>query len=162
MANENKPSEQSPRTCGYYIEKYSCGSICVYKKENTKEINEAKTKELVKTLNQKGYGVSRMEGSFIESHNTEGSGVISLFVVNEKVAVDDGGQLERDLIELGQLYDQECIMSIRRGAPQILDTSKRQDSQLEYGMKRYLGTIQFGQSTGKHVYRVKGRPFGFK
>jgi hypothetical protein len=53
-------------------------------------------------------------------------------------------------------------MSIRRGAPQILDTSKRQDSQLEYGMKRYLGTIQFGQSTGKHVYRVKGRPFGFK
>lgn len=162
MTSENKPREESLHNGDYYINQYNCGVISGFTQGKPLEQNEANTKALISALNQKGYRVARMEGFFIETSDTECSDIISLFVVNQKVSGDDGGQLEQDLIKLGQLYGQECIMSIREGIPFIVGIPKIEDIKLKYGEKISLGAAQFGNGSGKHVFRVKGRPFGFK
>lgn len=162
MNNDNESHEESSHNGDYYINRYSCGVISGFTKDMPLEQNKANTKILVSTLNQKGYSVARMQGSFIEPDDPDYSDIISLFVVNQKVSGDDGGKLEQDLIDLGQRYGQECIMSIREGTPFIVGIPKIEDIKLKYGEKICLGTAQFGNVSGKHVFKVKGRPFGFK
>jgi len=158
MASENIPQKEPSHNGDYYINHYSCGVISGFIKDKPIAQMEANNKAMISDLKQKGYSVAKMEGSFVESSDTDHSDIISLFVVNQKVSGDDGGQLEQDLTELGRLYGQEYILSIREGISYLIDIPVKP----RLGEKICIGTAHYGTVPGKHVFKVKGRPFGFK
>jgi len=87
----------------------------------------------------------------------------SFFVANYKIEGDDGGQLERDLIKLGRLYDQDSILSVpfeQKGY--LYGTSKREDGFPDYNKKVVVGKPVFGDAKGEFFSRVKGRKFAFE
>lgn len=156
-----KQSNQSPPTFEDFSNQFSCGSIAGYKAENSQEQNEQITKELIAALKAKGYSVAKTEGSYLEHASGSIKDEISLLVVNQQVPVDDGGQLQSDLIALAEQYGIEKIMSIQKGVPEFIKVTPVKDEKLKCGEIQCLGTPHYGKENGQKTYKVNGKPFSF-
>lgn len=148
-----------------HISDHSAGAITAYRDEFSRKENQARNKKLLAYLQKKGYSVTSVKGSYIEQFDTPNAkevGEASFFVVNTKVEGDDGGQLESDLQKLGRLFDQDSILSVRKGKGTLIGTSRREDSFPGYGVHLEAGKGKFGSAAGKFFSRVKGRVFAFE
>ena len=83
-----------------------CGEGTAYSKSD----NAKRNKSLLAKLKTKGYGVTKLYGSYPEGGKSVKE--TSYFVVD----LNDTGKLEKDLKKLGQEFDQDSILSIPRGA----------------------------------------------
>jgi hypothetical protein len=147
-----------------HMNNYSCGIITTFRGERTKSVNRINNKEALAVLKRKGYGVTKVKGSYIENFGTDTAievGEESLFVVNHKVKGDDNGELENTLKKLGERYDQDSILSIRKGEAVLIGTSKRDNAFPNYGQKVSQGSGKFGRNAFEFLTRIKGRPFAF-
>lgn len=148
------------------LDDHACGTITAFRGSNTKKENMAKNKKLVAWLMSKGYSVTPIKGSYIENFKTKDQqevGESSYFVCNHKVDGDDGGRLEKDLRKVGEMYDQDSILSIPYGKDAVLiGTSKRENSFPGYGKTMKVGKPKFGKTSGEFFSRVNGRVFAFE
>lgn len=146
--------------------KYACGAITAFRGENSRAENRNLNKQLLSVLLNKGFSVTKVKGSYIENFNTDSArevGEESFFVCNYKVEGDDGGELERELVRLGRLYDQDSILSIPFGkAGELIGTSQRSNSFPDYGKRFRVGMPKFGKAMGEFFSRVNGRQFAFE
>lgn len=148
------------------IEDHACGTITAFRGGNTKSENKAKNKKLVAYLMSKGYSVTPIKGSYIENFKTDDAeevGESSYFVCNHKVEGDDNGQLEKDLMRMGEKFDQDSILSIPYEKDAVLvGTSKRDNSFPGYKKRMKVGKPKFGKTSGEFFSRVNGRVFAFE
>lgn len=145
---------------------HAVGAVTAFRGDKTKAENKSNNKKVLAYLMNAGYSVIKVKGSYLENFGSETQkevGEESFFVANYKIEGDDDGQLERDLIKLGRLYDQDSILSVpfeKKGY--LYGTSKRDDAFPDYGQKVVVGKPVFGDAKGEFFSRVKGRKFAFE
>lgn len=162
-----KTNESGLSRIEHFIRNHSCGIITAFRGEYSYKENKERNKALLQRLLGRGYGVTSIQGSYIESgkHVNESS----FFVANYKVEGDDDGQLENDLFKLGNYYDQESILSIRNGKAYLVGTKKEaeegEELWIKFGEKIEVGTGKYGSEELKareFLSKIKGRPFVFE
>jgi len=137
-----------------------CGNGTPYtKNENMKRNAQLKSKLLMK-----GYGVTPIKGTYIENYKTSNEREVkedSFFVVDLK----NSGNLKKDLIELGKMFDQDSITySKPNGEYYLISSNNCPDAYPgngKVGVEIRLGKSMFGQS-GEFHSKINGRPFVFE
>jgi hypothetical protein len=145
---------------------YATGAITAFRNEFTRSENQQRNKKLLAYLLDRGYSVIKVKGSYIEDYGSDTQkevGEESFFVANHKIQGDDNAQLESDLVKLGQVYDQDSILSIRHGKTgELVGTSERDNAFPGMGQRHTVGKPVFGDAQGEFFSRVKGRKFAFE
>ena len=60
---------------------------------------------------------------------------------------------------MGEIYDQDSILSVRRGKGYLVGTSKCDNAFPDYGQRVEVGQGKFGKVAGEFFSRVKGWVF---
>ena len=112
-------------------------------------------------LLKRGYGVTKIKGSWFENGDIE-KGEMSWFVVDLK----DSGKLKRDLVELGEFFEQDSIAYATNGnAYYMISTNKCENSSPGFGrigVEKYWGSPKFGKTGKEGFSKIGGRPFVFE
>ena len=148
-------------------QKHTCGSISAFRDERTYQENDKNHKKLAAYLMSKDYSVTKIDGTYIENFNTKDAVDVnerSLFVCNNKVDGDDRGQLEKDLVKMGEEFDQDSILIIPVGGGDayLRGTSKRDNAYPGYGQTEKAGDGKYGQVSGQFLSKIRGRRFAFE
>ena len=135
-----------------------CGGGKLYSKKE----NAQRNKSLLAKLKTKGYGVTKLHGSYPEGGKTTKE--ISYFVVDLK----DTGNLEKDLRRFGQEFEQDSILSIPKGSIKgdskayLIGTNKCDNNWLGFGKKEVFNRGRMGYDSPIYTSKVNGRPFIFE
>ena len=135
-----------------------CGSGKLYSKKE----NAQRNKSLLAKLKSKGYGVTKLHGSYPEGGKTAKE--ISYFVVD----LDDTGKLEKDLKAFGQEFEQDSILFIPKGAIEgnskayLIGTNRCDNNWLGFGKKEVFNKGRIGYDSPIYTSKVNGRPFIFE
>lgn len=159
-----KISESSLSRLHSKMQEYSCGAITAYRGEFTKRENQQRNRSLLASLMAKGYSVTAVRGSYIENYGSEDAREVSehTFWVCSKEQGDDGGQLERDLIELGHKFDQDSILAKPYGEKaSLVGTSDRENAFPKKGERFTVGSFKGGKAA-EFMSRVNDREFTFE
>ena len=132
--------------------------------ESPLKANKARNKHLKAVLLKMGYGVTRVDGSYIENFddvdNRKEVSEESFFVVNLK----DDPKFNNNINKLGQMFCQDSVLLIPQGGGDdgspafLLGTN---ESWPGLGEKEPVGRFEGGKEA-EFMSRVKGRPFVFK
>ena len=132
--------------------------------ESPLKANKARNKNLKAVLLKMGYGVTRVDGSYIENFddvdNRKEVSEESFFVVNLK----DDPDFNNNINKLGQMFCQDSVLLIPQGGGDdgspafLLGTN---ESWPGLGEKEPVGRFEGGKEA-EFMSRVKGRPFVFK
>ena len=128
--------------------------------ESPLKANKARNRNLKAVLLKMGYGVTRVDGSYIENFddadNRKEVSEESFFVVNLK----DDSDFNNNIVKLGQKFCQDSVLLIPQGGDGafLLD---RNESWPGLGEKDPVGRFEGGKEA-EFMSRVKGRPFVFK
>ena len=151
-------------------ELHACGALTAYRKAPdcgngepyTKADNKKRNKSLLAKLLSKGYGVTKLKGSYPEGGTTVKEE--SFFVVDNK----DTGKLESDLKKLGEEFDQDSILFIPKGSIKgedkayLIGTNHCENNWLGYGKKELFNKGKMGVDSPIYTSKVNGRPFIFE
>jgi hypothetical protein len=125
--------------------------------------DEAATRRMVAFLKDKRYGVMAVTARVREQDPAASPGQpwpVAYFVLNQKVAGDDGGELEQDTLAVADLFDHDNILSLRIGAPAMLiGTSRRQSVVPAFGQRRAIQDITPASRTQDVLAAMHGRHF---
>jgi len=128
--------------------------------ENPLEASKARNRDLKAVLLRKGYGVTRVDGSYIEkfddADNRKEVSEESFFVVNLK----DNPEFNNDIEDLGKMFCQDSVLIIPQGGKGafLLGTN---NSWPGLGQLETVGDFKGGEEA-EFMSRVKRRPFVFK
>ncbi len=163
-------TESSLSRLWHHNEEHDCGAITAFRiardcnqgERYSKKENRQRNKSLRAKLISNGYGVTGVYGTSIEGD--EKTKEESFFVVDLK----DDGNLKMDLVKLGEMFEQDSILFVPKGA------IKGEDKAILIGTNHcpkneigYHGTILFnkgriGYSQKIYTTFVNGRPFIFE
>jgi len=135
-----------------------CGSGKLYSKKE----NAQRNKSLLAKLKSKGYGVTKLHGSYPEGGKTTKE--VSYFVVD----LGDTGKLEKDLRKFGQEFEQDSILFIPKGAIEgnskayLIGTNRCDNNWLGFGKKEVFNKGRIGYDSPIYTSKVNGRPFIFE
>jgi len=121
------------------------------------DINKINNRDLKAVLLGSGFGVTKVEGSYIEGFKTPQAVEVkedSLFVVNLK---DDPGFVSK-IASLGEKYCQDSVLILPKGGKGVclLGTNKAEFP--GYGNEISLGDLTMGKEA-EFMTRIKNRPF---
>lgn len=142
------------------LNEYSTGFITAFRAKYTKKENMQRNAQLKAKLFKMGYQVTPVRGNYIEEFGTPNAkevGENSFFVVNPNKS--DNKKLENDLMKLGELYDQDSVLSIPHGKDAVLIGTNK-TGYPGYHKRLKQGNAKFG-SVGEFLTRVNGRPIVF-
>ena len=151
-------------------EEHDCGAISAFRigrdcnqgDHYTKKENRQRNKSLRAKLVSMGYGVTGVHGTSIEGDKKTKEE--SFFVVD----LEDNGNIKKDLMKLGEMFEQDSILFVPKGS------IKGEDKAILIGTNRcpkneigYHGTISFnkgklGYDAKIYTSYVNGRPFIFE
>lgn len=136
--------------------------ITAYRSEFTKHQNQQRTTSLVAKLRHAGYSVTAVQGSYIENHGSDDAVEVSehSFVVaprDEKTAAS----LERDVLALGEHFDQDSVLIVKDGKGVLVGTSRRENAWPALGHSEPVGGMNGGKAA-QFMSRVNGRPYTFE
>jgi hypothetical protein len=144
------------------ITAFRYGRDCGEGEKYTNKENRDRNAKLKKELLAKGYGVTAIKGTYIENYNTPEAREVdeeSYLVVDLK----DKGTLKKDLIKLGEKYEQDSITYAPAGNKEfyLIGTNKCPAGYPGYHKELELGKPLFGKN-GEFYSKVNGRPFVFE
>lgn len=150
-------------------EDHDCGIITAFRnyegcgqgKELSKKDNMKRNKSLALKLKSRGYGVTRIMGKYPEGGKEKKE--IGYFVVD----LNDRGNLEQYLIELGKEFNQDSILFIPKGSilgekrAYLIGTNRCDNNWLGYGKKLEFPRAHFDKES---IYTtvVGGKRFVFE
>jgi len=145
------------------ISAFRYATECGEGKPYSKSDNKKRNKVLKAQLQQHGYGITKVDGVYIENFgkkDKEREVAEDVFLV---VDLKDDGNLEKTLRKLGEVWDQDSILFIPKGGKsgQLIGTNHCPDGYPDYGKKVNFKNALFGQS-GEFLTKVNGRPFVLK
>lgn len=127
----------------------------------SKKENKNRNSVLQSKLLSKGYGITKVKGSWLENNQVE-KGEMSFFVVDLK----DSGNLEKDLIKFGYEFEQDAITYAKvKDDYYAISTNNCIGSWPGFGrigIKEKLGKPNFGKTGINGFSRVGGRAFVFE
>jgi len=138
------------------------GADCGEGEPYTKKENKQRNKSLLAKLKAKGYGVTKLHGSYPEGGKTAKE--ISYFVVN----LSDDADFEKEILKLGKGFDQDSILYIPKGAIKgeskayLIGTNSCKNIWLGMGKKEVFNKGRMGYDSPIYTSRVNGRPFLFE
>ncbi len=167
--NMNQPIiESSISRIHDHLKNHDCGFITAWRSATdcnqgvpfTREQKNERNRKLFALLKTKGFGVTKVKGSYIEDFQTPAAkevGEESFFVVD----INDSGNLKETLINLGEAFEQDSILFSAQGGENIelIGTS---DCENAYPGKG--NTIPQGSITGEESQffsRIGSRAFSF-
>jgi hypothetical protein len=147
-----------------HVKNHSVGAITAHRAGYSPETNAQRNRKLASYLSSRGYNITVIDGGYIENPGTPEEREVkekTLFVVNP-VEGDDDGRLERDLVSLGELYDQDSVLSYRHGdKPTYIGTTHRPDADPGYGERFALSSTEWGSPSGPYFSSVRGRKWAY-
>lgn len=149
---------------------HDCAALTAFRKsencgdgeEYTKSDNLARNRSLLAKLKSMGYSVTSLKGKYPEGGNTGKEE--SFFVVDIK----DNGNLLSDVKELGELFEQDSVLFIPKGAIDnkssafLIGTNHCKNNWLEYGKTEKFKKSVVGKESSIYTSMVNGRPFIFE
>ena len=168
--SESKLNESSLSRLWSHNEKYDCGAMTAFRNsrdcgegaEYTKKENRQRNRKLSAQLRSLGYGVTKVHGKYPEG-GRDGKEE-SFFIVDLK----DTGNLERDLMKLGEEYEQDSILFIPKGSIQgddkayLMGTNHCPKNDIKYHEKFTFNKGRLGYDSPIYTTFVSGRPFIFE
>lgn len=165
-------SEKSLSRVVQHLHEHDCGTITAFRskegcggpddKEYSHKDNLKRNASLRAKLQAKGYGITAVDGSYIENYKTKDAVEVKenvFFVVDLK----NKGTLEKDLRALGQMFDQDSVLFIPKGGKGsvLIGTNKCPNSWPGFGKKMNFNDIKYGRDA-EFMTKVAGRPFTFE
>ena len=163
--------DESPLSKVYrQMKNYNCGTITAFRgardcdrgSKYTKKENLARNKSLLAKLMTKSYRVIRVKGYYIENYNSPDAIEVdeTVFLVMD---LDDSENLRRDLLRLGEEFEQDSILFVPKGGKQgtLIGTNKCPNGYPGYHKTVSLKNPIFGEK-GEFFTSVNGRPFVLK
>ncbi len=141
------------------IFEHDTGTITAYRNEYTHKENQQRTKSLKLKLLSLNYQITSVKGSFIENYNKPGAKEVGehvFFVCDWK----NNKQLEKQLVELGEEFEQDSVLYIPKGGKTSFLIGTKEDVFPGYHVKNEYPIIKLGKEN-EIMTRVKGRPFFF-
>jgi hypothetical protein len=141
---------------------FRVGSDCGEGEPYTKKQNQQRNKSLKSKLIVMGYGVTSLKGMYPEGGKQVKED--SYFVVD----LEDKGTLEKDLKALGEMFEQDSILFIPKGAIKgedkayLIGTNKCKNNWLGYHRKEVFNKGKIGYDSPIYTSYVNGRPFIFE
>jgi len=120
------------------------------------ESNQVRNRDLKATLLAMKYGVTKVDGSYVEDFNTPAAKEVSensLFTVNLQ---DNPGFVE-DIQKLGEKYCQDSVLIIPQGAKGAYLYGTNNTEFPGYGQSVSVGDAKFGEEA-EFMTKVGGRP----
>jgi hypothetical protein len=150
-------------------EEHDCGAMTAFRvapdcgngEHYTKKEKRQRNKSLRAKLKSKGYGVTELKGKYPEGGTTVMEE--SYFIVDLK----DTGNLEKDLVTFGKLFEQDSVLFVPKGAIQnkvkafLIGTNNCPDA-LGMGKKLVFDKGKLGHESKIYTSFVNGRPFIFE
>lgn len=127
-----------------------------YTSKEKKQMN----KSLLAKLLSLRYGVTKIKGSYIENYGKKNAKEVG---ENSFIVIDilDKGTLRKDLLRLGEEFEQDSIIfGVKGRHGTLIGTNKCPNGYPGYHKTSKQGGAIFGE-TGEFMSRVKGRPFIF-
>lgn len=128
---------------------------------STHDLNKLNNRDLKAALLKKGYGVTQVDGSFIENYQSNNPDMPpievkedSYFVVN----IHNDPSFLDTIINLGMTFCQDAIMFIPQGGQEAFLYGTNNSSNIGLNNKVSLGKISMGKES-EFMTRVNGRPF---
>jgi len=134
-------------------------SVC-FRGESEETNSDERTHQLKAALLEKGYGVTKMIGSYIEDYQTDDATEVSetsLFVVN----LDNDPNFFDFLAQMGQQYCQDSVLMIPQGGSGAYLHGTNNSDWPGLNKTEKVGDLQMGQES-EFMSKVKGRPYTFK
>jgi len=171
MIRYNGLKESSLSRIWKHVKEHDSGTITAFRsaldcnegKKLSKSENKKRNSLLKAQLLSRGYGVTAIDGVYIENYGTSDEKKVkeeSFIVVDLK----DKKKLKKDLIELGQQYEQDSItFSKPSGEYYLISTNnceKGHPGRGKVGVEVKLGKPFFGKD-GEFHSKISGRPFVF-
>lgn len=128
--------------------------------KSPEEMNRKNARDLKAALLSSGYGVTVVDGSYIEDFETPQAVEVSeksFFVVNLK---DSDGFLA-DISSLGEKFCQDSVLIIPKGGTDAFLLGTNNSEFPGYGDRVSVGGLKMGKEA-EFMTRVKKRPFIFK
>lgn len=163
-------NESSLSRVVHHMSNHDCGTITAFRsKEGCGEANDKpyslqdnkkRNRQLYAKLESLGYGVTEVDGAYIENFGKPNAVEVKedvYFVVDLK----DTGNLEKDLRRLGEEFDQDSILFIPKGEMGILIGTNQCSDFPGYGKKMPFSSRSFGKP-GEFMTKVRNRPFMFE
>ena len=163
-------NESSLSRVVHHMEKHDCGTITAHRakegcggpddKPYSREDNKKRNRQLYAILESLGYGVTEVDGAYIENFGTPNAIEVTedvYFVVDLK----DRGNLENDLRRLGEQFDQDSVLFIPKGKMGIMIGTNHCSPFPGYGKKSPFSSRSFGKPA-EFMTKVRNRPFVFE
>ena len=143
-----------------HMQEHDSAALSAFRNEFTKKENLERNRELKAELLGRGYGVTRILGSFIENFETPKAVEVSeesFFVSNRK----DDPNFRNEIAGLGEDFDQDSVLIVPKGAQDafLLGTSPEGEFP-QYGKEESVGALKMGDEA-EFMSRVGGRPYTF-
>ena len=143
-----------------HMQEHESAALSAFRNEFTKQENLERNRELKAELLGRGYGVTRILGSYIENFETPKAIEVaeeSFFVSNRKEDPD----FALEIAKLGEDFDQDSVLIVDKGAQDayLLGTSPEGEFP-QYGKKESVGALKMGDEA-EFMSRVSGRPYTF-
>ena len=165
-------NESSLSRVVHHMEKHDCGTITAHRakegcggpddKPYSREDNKKRNRQLYAILESLGYGVTEVDGAYIENFGTADAKEVKenvYFVVD----LNDKGKLREDLINLGGKYQQDSILYIPKDGDGsvLIGTNDCPNGFPGFGKEVKFKDRKMGQG-GEFMTKVSGRPFMFE
>jgi len=174
MLDKTQPkniNESSLSRVVHHMIDHDCGTVTAHRAKEgcggpdaqafSKQDNKKRNIQLNAKLQSLGYGVTDVDGAYIENFGTPDAIEVTedvYFVVDLK----DNGNLENDLRRLGEEYGQDSILFIPKGEMGILiGTNHCPRAYPGYNKKAPFSSRSFGKP-GEFMTKVRNRPFIFE
>jgi len=143
-----------------HMTEHDSAILSAFRNEFTRAENYERNRELKARLLERGFGVTKVIGSYIENFQTPKAvevGEQSFFVSNR----EDVPQFTEVVGELGEEYNQDSVLIIPLGAENayLLGTSPEGEYPT-YGAQESVGSLKMGEES-EFMSRVDGRPVTF-
>jgi len=144
-----------------HIMEHDSAILTAFRNEYTNAENYQRNRELKAHLLSMGYGVTKVDGSYIENFETPQAIEVSeqsFFVSNRS---DSPGFFE-DIESLGQQYEQDSVLIIPMGGKDAYLIGTREGNDFPpFGESIAVGGLKMGHED-EFMSRVGGRPIVFK
>lgn len=143
-----------------HMQEHESAALSAFRNEFTKQENLERNRKLKAELLGRGYGVTRILGSYIENFETPKAIEVaeeSFFVSNRK----DDPDFALEIAQLGEDFNQDSVLIVDKGAQDayLLGTSPEGEFP-QYGKKESVGALKMG-GEAEFMSRVGGRPYTF-
>jgi hypothetical protein len=135
--------------------------LTAFRNEYSNEQNYKRNRELKAQLLSMDYGVTKVDGSYIENFETPQAIEVSeqsFFVSNR---TNDAGFVD-SIKSLGESYEQDSVLIIPRGGSDAYLIGTREGNDFPpFGEKISVGGLKMGREA-EFMSKIKGRPIVFK